>query len=120
MSQPASPATTTSPPAPGGWVHVAEMKDLARRKRKQVSVGGCPIALFLVDDEVFAMDDVCVHKERFLTKGTVLNARLPGTAAVREGTRAEFAVPPSALHFFDLTTGQAITPTQPRIAVAAV
>ena len=34
------------------WVHVAEMRDLARRKRKQVDVAGCPIALFLVDDEV--------------------------------------------------------------------
>ena len=39
--------------------------------------------------------------------------------AVREGTRAEFAVPPSALHFFDLATGQAIAPTSPRLAVAS-
>jgi multiple sugar transport system ATP-binding protein len=51
--------------------------------------------------------------------GSVLHARLPGTTAVREGSRAEFAVPPSALHFFDLSTGQAITPTQQRLAAAA-
>ena len=75
------PATT---PAPGvdqpgsnaSWVHVAELKDLVRRKRKQVSVGGCPIALFLVDDEVLAMDDVCIHQERSLSKGTLLNGQV--------------------------------------------
>ncbi|MGY1642274.1 Rieske (2Fe-2S) protein [Geodermatophilus sp. SYSU D00703] len=104
MSQPASPVTTTPPPASDRWVHVAEMKDLARRKRKQVSVGGCPIALFLVDDEVFAMDDVCVHKERFLTKGTVLNGQVicpghqwrfdprTGAAEDQDGRQATYAV----------------------------
>jgi multiple sugar transport system ATP-binding protein len=44
-----------------------------------------------------------------LGRGTVLNARLPGIAAVREGTRAEFALAPSALHFFDPATGDAHT-----------
>jgi nitrite reductase (NADH) small subunit len=67
-------ATTTAPrvdqPENGdSWVHVAEMKELARRKRKQVSVAGCPIALFLVDDEVFAMDDICIHQERLAQQG---------------------------------------------------
>jgi multiple sugar transport system ATP-binding protein len=38
----------------------------------------------------------------------VLNARLPSTSAVREGTRAEFALSPSALYFFDPATGQAL------------
>ncbi|NYJ08498.1 ABC transporter ATP-binding protein [Petropleomorpha daqingensis] len=42
-----------------------------------------------------------------LGKGTVLNARLHGTATVREGTQAEFAIAPSALHFFDPATGSA-------------
>ena len=79
MSEPT--ATTTAPrvdqPESGdSWVHVAEMKELARRKRKQVSVAGCPIALFLVDDEVFAVDDVCIHQERSLAKGTLLNGQV--------------------------------------------
>ena len=64
------------------------------------------------------IDEAAVEDLRVLGKGTVLNARLPGSATVREGTRAEFAVPPSALHFFDLSTGQAIAPTSPRLAVA--
>ena len=52
-------------------------------------------------------------------RAVVLDARLPGSAVVREGTRAEFAVPPSALHFFDLSTGQALTPRRPRLAPPA-
>jgi multiple sugar transport system ATP-binding protein len=62
------------------------------------------------------IDQAAVEQLRALGKGTVLGARLPGGTAVREGTRAEFAVPPSALHFFDLTTGQAIAPA--RLAAA--
>lgn len=58
------------------WVHVAELKELARRKKKQVTVGGKPVVLFLIDDEVFALDDVCVHKERSLFKGTVLDGQI--------------------------------------------
>lgn len=74
MSEPAS--STPAQDRPARWVHVAEMKELARRKRKQVTVGGCPIALFLVDDEVFAVDDTCIHQERSLSKGTLLNGQV--------------------------------------------
>jgi nitrite reductase/ring-hydroxylating ferredoxin subunit len=76
------PTATTAAPGvdqrdtSASWVHVAEMKDLARRKRKQVSVGDCPIALFLVDDEVFAIDDICIHQERSLSKGTLLGGQV--------------------------------------------
>jgi nitrite reductase (NADH) small subunit len=52
------------------------MRDLARRKRKQVAAGGRSIALFLVDDEVFAVDDTCIHQERSLSKGTLLNGQV--------------------------------------------
>ncbi|MCW2684351.1 MAG: Rieske (2Fe-2S) protein [Blastococcus sp.] len=76
------PTVTTA--APGidqphdahSWVHVADLKDLARRRRKQVAVGDRPIALFLVDDQVFAVDDVCIHQERSLSKGTLLNGQV--------------------------------------------
>ncbi len=64
------------------------------------------------------IDEAAVEELRALGNGTVLNARLPGSTPLREGTRAEFAVPPSALHFFDLSTGQAIAPTSRRLAVA--
>lgn len=61
---------------PVEWVLVAELSELARRKRKQVLVSGTPIALFLVDGRVFALHDVCVHKQRSLSKGTVLHGRI--------------------------------------------
>lgn len=75
-SSPVPDAAQSRPDAGSAWVHVAEMKELARRKRKGVVVGGCPIGLFLVDDEVFAVDDVCIHQERFLSKGTLLHGRV--------------------------------------------
>jgi nitrite reductase/ring-hydroxylating ferredoxin subunit len=65
-----------SEPNPVEWVLVAELSELARRKKKQVIVGATPIALFLVGDRVFALHDVCVHKQRSLSKGTVLHGRV--------------------------------------------
>jgi multiple sugar transport system ATP-binding protein len=56
-------------------------------------------------------DEAAADELRALGKGTVLNARLPGTAAVREGTRGEFALAPSSLYFFDPVSGEAISRT---------
>jgi multiple sugar transport system ATP-binding protein len=55
------------------------------------------------------VDAAAVDELKALGKGSVLNARLPGTTAVREGTRAEFALSPTSLHFFDPATGEALT-----------
>jgi multiple sugar transport system ATP-binding protein len=53
-------------------------------------------------------DEAAADELRQLGKGVGLQARLPGSSAVREGTRAEFAIAPTALHFFDLASGEAI------------
>jgi nitrite reductase/ring-hydroxylating ferredoxin subunit len=99
-----SPAPGVDQPDTDSWVHVAELKELARRRRKQVTVGSCPIALFLVDDEVFAVDDTCIHQERSLAKGTLLNGQVicpghqwrfdprTGEAEDQEGRQATYAV----------------------------
>ena len=58
------------------WALVAELSELVRRKKKQVFVGPTAIALFLVGGEVFALRDVCIHKERSLSKGTLLHGRI--------------------------------------------
>ena len=105
MSEPTaiSPAPVDQPDTVS-WVHVAELKDLARRKRKQVTVGGCPLALFLVDDEVLAVDDTCIHQERSLAKGTLLGGQVicpghqwkfdprTGEAEDQDGRLATYAV----------------------------
>jgi len=53
-------------------------------------------------------DEAAADELRQLGKGAALQARLPGSSTVREGTRAEFAIAPTALHFFDLASGEAI------------
>jgi nitrite reductase (NADH) small subunit len=58
------------------WVEAAPLADVRRRKRLAVTVAGRDIALFLVGESVYALDDVCVHKERRLTKGTLLFGRV--------------------------------------------
>jgi nitrite reductase (NADH) small subunit len=55
------------------WLAVAQLSDLARRKKKQVDVNGVPVALFLVGSDVFALADTCIHKQRSLSKGVLLN-----------------------------------------------
>ena len=55
------------------WQAVSELSDLARRKKKQVEVNGEPVALFLVGADVFALADTCIHKQRSLSKGVLLN-----------------------------------------------
>jgi nitrite reductase/ring-hydroxylating ferredoxin subunit len=111
VSEPAGSTTAPStapgaaePEPAGGWVHVSDMKQLSRRKRAQVTVGGCPIALFLVDGEVFAVDDTCIHQERSLSKGTLLGSQVicpghqwkfdprTGTPEDQDGNLATYAV----------------------------
>ncbi len=58
------------------WVLAAELSELARRKRKQVTVADQTVALFLINDEVFALRDVCIHQERSLSKGAILHGRV--------------------------------------------
>jgi multiple sugar transport system ATP-binding protein len=62
----------------------------------------------VTDATVEIAKDMDAEELQSLGTGTVLNARLPGTAAVREGTQAEFAVAPFALHFFDPASGDAL------------
>ena len=58
------------------WLAVAELSELTRRKKKQVDVNGVPVALFLVGTDVYALADTCIHKQRSLSKGTVLHGRI--------------------------------------------
>ncbi len=58
------------------WVPVAAVKDLQRRKKGLVQVGGESIALFMVGDRVFALRDTCIHEQRSLSKGALLRGRI--------------------------------------------
>lgn len=58
------------------WVAVARLRELARRRRTLVSADGEPVALFYLDGDVYALHDVCIHKGRHLSRGTVLAGRV--------------------------------------------
>jgi nitrite reductase (NADH) small subunit len=58
------------------WLTVAEMKELTRRRKKVVSVGGEDVVLFLAGDKVYALRDTCIHQQRSLSKGTLFNGRV--------------------------------------------
>jgi anthranilate 1,2-dioxygenase ferredoxin subunit len=54
------------------WHAVASVSDLKARKKKAVEVAGVPIALFYINGRVYALNDICIHEERQLSKGAVL------------------------------------------------
>ncbi|AWB93166.1 Rieske (2Fe-2S) protein [Aeromicrobium chenweiae] len=54
------------------WHAVATIKDLAARKKKSVEVAGTPVALFYINGHVYAMNDICIHEQRQLSKGALL------------------------------------------------
>jgi nitrite reductase (NADH) small subunit len=58
------------------WELVAEYSALERRKKKQVLVAGEPVALFVVGGRVFALQDTCIHEQRSLSQGSILNGRV--------------------------------------------
>ena len=54
------------------WHAVATLKDLTARKKKAVDVAGTPVALFYVNGQVYALNDICIHEQRQLSKGAIL------------------------------------------------
>lgn len=57
-------------------MRVASLRELARRRRLLVRAGDTAIALFLVEGTVYALRDVCMHKGRSLSRGTILRGRV--------------------------------------------
>ncbi|MGH2684236.1 MAG: Rieske (2Fe-2S) protein [Actinomycetota bacterium] len=59
-----------------GWVDVASMGELRRRRKLLVEVAGEPVALFWHEDDVYALANTCIHKQRELVKGVILHGRV--------------------------------------------
>ncbi|CDO09754.1 Rieske (2Fe-2S) protein [Mycolicibacterium cosmeticum] len=58
------------------WIAVATTKDLERRRKLRVEVDGLAIALFQAGGRVYALADLCVHQDRSLFKGTLLDGKV--------------------------------------------
>ncbi len=60
----------------GDWTAVTTLKELSRRGKLLVTMGTEPVALFFANGRVHALHDTCIHRERSLSKGTLLRGRV--------------------------------------------
>lgn len=58
------------------WIRATEIGPLRQRKKLRVTVAGQDIALFYVDGAVYALSDVCIHKQSRLSKGLVFKGKV--------------------------------------------
>jgi nitrite reductase/ring-hydroxylating ferredoxin subunit len=72
------------------WIEVAAMGDLLRKKKLLVQAAGQDIVLFSHEERVYALADLCVHKQKRLSKGLIFKGK---------------AICPGHQWAFDLDTG---------------
>ncbi len=77
------------------WTDVTRAEELPPGKHKVVDVDDVMVAVFNVDGEYYAIEDVCTHDGGVLTGGIVEGCEIE---CPRHGAR------------FDVRTGQALTP----------
>lgn len=58
------------------WVTVAPLSEVEKRKKVVVEHDGRPILVLWHDGALHAFDNLCIHKERELSKGVILKGRL--------------------------------------------
>jgi len=58
------------------WIRVTDLTTLRRRKKQVVTLGDQDIVLFYVKGNVHAMNDLCVHKQRRLSKGLIFQGKI--------------------------------------------
>ena len=58
------------------WVSVGSVADVRKRKKVVFEDGDRQILVFEHDDRFRAFDNVCIHRQRELSRGVVLNGRL--------------------------------------------
>jgi nitrite reductase (NADH) small subunit len=60
----------------GVWKPVATHDDLVKRRKVVVDVDGRPVLVLAHEGQLCAFDNICIHKERELAKGVVLNGKI--------------------------------------------
>lgn len=86
-----------------GFVKAATVDELPPGQRKLVEIDGVRVAIFNLDGELYAIEDVCTHDGGPLVEGEILNGH--EVQCPRHGAR------------FDIRTGEALsmpafTPTE--------
>jgi nitrite reductase (NADH) small subunit len=58
------------------WRDIASVDELRRRRKLVVDHDGAEILVLVHDGAVHAFDNVCIHRQRPLSRGVVLNGRI--------------------------------------------
>jgi nitrite reductase (NADH) small subunit len=58
------------------WVEVGPVVDLQRKGKLVIEHGGKQVLVLWHEDRPTALDNVCIHKQRELSKGVILNRRI--------------------------------------------
>ncbi|CAN5124491.1 Rieske (2Fe-2S) protein [soil metagenome] len=74
------------------WIEVGRHTEILRKRKSVVQVNGADVVLFSHDGRIFAMADLCIHKQKRLSKGLVFKGK---------------AICPGHQWAFDLETGWA-------------
>lgn len=86
------------------WLDVGDVVAVTKRRKFVVADGEATIVIVAHDGGVFAMDNICIHRQRELVKGVVLRDRLvcpghqwafelgTGWEAVKEECQPTYAV----------------------------
>ncbi len=73
----AIPAAPAAGDAPSEWSDVGELAAVVKARRTVIDTpAGEQIVVIAHDDNLYALDNICIHKQRELHKGVVLNGRL--------------------------------------------
>lgn len=90
--------------APGEWVDVVGVDELLKRRKLVHLDGDRQILVLAHEGEVHAFDNICIHRERELHRGVILNGKLvcpghqwafalgTGVESVRERCQPTYAV----------------------------
>ena len=58
------------------WVDVGTIAEVTKRRKVVVDVGDEQIFVLAHDGDFFALQNICIHRQRELSKGVVLNGRI--------------------------------------------
>ena len=59
-----------------GWTTVGSVADVNRRKKVVIEVHGRKVLVLAHDNRFYAFDNICIHRQRELSKGVILNGKI--------------------------------------------
>lgn len=62
--------------AESNWVDVGSTAEVAKRRKVVIEIGDQQIFVLAHDGDFFALQNICIHRQREISKGVVLNGRI--------------------------------------------